>query len=103
MKRVIYYFTGTGNSMRAARVIAGKLTDTAIISMRCDPKTVPASDCEVIGFVFPVYHWTIPAPAVQFIEQLEINADAYIFAVAMPSFIVGVPTARPSPERPIPT
>ena len=88
MKRVIYYFTGTGNSMRAARVIAGKLTDTTIISMRCDPKTVPASDCEVVGFVFPVYHWTIPAPAVRFIEQLEIDPNAYIFAVAMLNYFV---------------
>ena len=90
MKRVIYYFSGTGNSMRAARVIAGQLGDTTIISMRSDPKDVSAADCDVIGFIYPVYHWTMPAPAVRFIEQLEVNPDAYIFTIAMPGFIVGI-------------
>lgn len=93
MKR-IYYFTGTGNSMRAARVIAKALGDTEIVSMRMDPKDVPAADCDVIGFIYPVYHWTMPAPAVAFVEQLEINPDAYIFVVAMPSFICGIACER---------
>ena len=37
--------------MRAARVIAGKLGDTEIVSMRCDPKDVSAAECEVVGFI----------------------------------------------------
>lgn len=90
MKKRIYYFTGTGNSMRAARVIAEKLGDTELVSMRADPAAVPASDCDVIGFVYPVYHWTMPAHAVKFAESLEINPNAYIFAIAMPSFICGI-------------
>ncbi len=90
MKKVIYYFSGTGNSMRAAKVIAEELGDTEIISMRMDPAEVSAENMNVIGFVFPVYHWTMPAPAVKFIRQLKINTEAYIFAVAMPSFICGI-------------
>ncbi len=90
MKKVIYYFSGTGNSMRAAKVIAGELGDTEIISMRMDPAEVPAEDAEVIGFVFPVYQWTMPAPAVRFLTQLKINTGAYIFVVSMPSFICGI-------------
>ena len=89
MKRVIYYFTGTGNSMRAAVRIAEKLGNTEIISMRCDPADVPAEDCDLIGFIYPVYHWTMPAPAVSFVRKLKINPDAYIFALAMPSFVCG--------------
>ena len=42
MKKRIYYFTGTGNSMRAARVIANKLGDVEIVSMRMNPMNVPA-------------------------------------------------------------
>lgn len=94
MKRRIYYFTGTGNSMRAARVIAEQLGDTELISMRCDPREVPATGCEVIGFVYPVYHWTMPAPAAAFVEQLEINPNAYLFVVAMPSFVCGIACER---------
>ncbi len=90
MKKVIYYFSGTGNSMRAARVIAESLGDTEIISMRMDPQEVSAEDAGVIGFVFPVYHWTMPAPAVRFVERLNINPDAYLCGVAMPSLIGGI-------------
>ena len=90
MKKRIYYFTGTGNSMRAARVIANKLGDVEIVSMRMNPMNVSATDCDVIGFIYPVYHWTMPAPAVEFVERLEINPEAYIFAIAMPSFVCGI-------------
>lgn len=89
MRKVIYYFTGTGNSLRAAIKIAQKLGDTTIISMRSNPTKVPATDCDVIGFIYPVYHWTMPEPVVHFIERLEINPKAYIFGIAMPSFILG--------------
>lgn len=89
MKKAIYYFTGTGNSMRASLKIAQKLGDTDIISMRNDPAKVPAADCDMIGFVYPVYHWTMPEPAARFVERLEINPKAYIFVVAMPSFVLG--------------
>ena len=94
MKRRIYYFTGTGNSMRAARVIASALGSTEIVSMRMNPEDVPATDCDVIGFIYPVYHWTMPEPAEKFVEKLDINPDAYIFAVAMPSFIIGFACER---------
>lgn len=90
MKARIYYFTGTGNSMRASRVIAQRLGDAEIVSMRADPGDYSAKNCEIVGFVFPVYHWTMPAPAVSFVEKLEINHDAYVFGIAMPSFICGM-------------
>lgn len=38
--------------MRAARVIAQKLGKTEIISMRTDPKDYPATECDVVGFVY---------------------------------------------------
>lgn len=90
MKNKIYYFTGTGNSMRAARVIAKTLGSTEIISMRTDPRKESALDCDVVGFIFPVYHWTMPAYAAAYVESLEINPSAYVFAIAMPSFVCGI-------------
>ncbi|MCR5596114.1 MAG: EFR1 family ferrodoxin [Lachnospiraceae bacterium] len=89
MRGRIYYFTGTGNSMRAARVIAEQLKETEIVSMRSDPGDFPATDCDIVGFIYPVYHWTMPAPAVKFVEELDINPNAYVFVIAMPSFICG--------------
>lgn len=89
MKGRIYYFTGTGNSMRAARIIAQCIKDTEIVSMRTNPKDYPATDCEFVGFIFPVYHWTMPEPAVKYVEKLDLNPDAYVFGIAMPSFVCG--------------
>lgn len=82
MKKIIYYFSGTGNSMRAAYRIAETLGDTEIVSMRCNPADVPADDADIIGFVFPVYHWTMPKAVVRFIKGLNINTNAYIFGVS---------------------
>ncbi|MCR4691060.1 MAG: EFR1 family ferrodoxin [Lachnospiraceae bacterium] len=90
MGRRIYYFTGTGNSMRAARVIAERIGNTEIVSMKADPSDYSAKDCEIVGFVYPVYHWTMPAPAESFVEKLDINPKAYVFVVAMPSFVCGI-------------
>lgn len=81
-KHTIYYFTGTGNSLRAAQVIAQTLGNTEIISMRCNPADVPSVDSCVIGFVFPIYHWTLTEAVYEFISKLEINPKAYIFAVS---------------------
>lgn len=82
MKKVIYYFSGTGNSMRAAYRIAESLTDTEIVSMHCNPSEVPATDADVIGFVFSVYHWTMPEATITFIKELKINPNAYIFGIS---------------------
>ncbi|MEN6594266.1 MAG: EFR1 family ferrodoxin [Clostridiaceae bacterium] len=81
-KCTIYYFSGTGNSLRAAQVIAKALGNTEIVSMRCNPAEVPAMDSDIIGFVFPIYHWTLHEAAKEFVEHVRINPNAYIFAVS---------------------
>lgn len=81
-RAMIYCFSGTGNSLHAAMGIAERLKPAKIVSMRCDPATFPAVQAEVIGFVFPVYHWTMPALVRAFIEKLPLRRDAYIFGVA---------------------
>lgn len=94
MKNRIYYFTGTGNSLRTAMKIAEKMGETELISMKVDPENVPATDCDTIGFVYPVYHWTVPEPVINFVKKLKINRNAYFFAVANPSFICGFACER---------
>lgn len=80
--KLIYYFSGAGNSLYAATEIAKQIKPAKIISMGCDPMDFPAVDADVIGFVFPVYHWSMPGFVKSFIERLSINPGAYIFAVA---------------------
>lgn len=85
----IFYFSGTGNSMRAAQKIAEYMGNTEIISIKANNQNYNAEDCDVIGFIFPVYHWTLPEPVVDFVKKLKINNNAYIFCLAMPSFVCG--------------
>lgn len=82
MERIIYYFSGTGNSLRAARVIAEELGGARLVSMRNPPGDVPAANADMLGIVCPVYEWDVPKRVKAFVQQLEINPDAYTFMVA---------------------
>ncbi len=89
MKKIIYYFSGTGNSLYTANKIAEAIGGAEIISVRCNADSVPASDADAIGFVCPVYEWDVPGSFKEFIEQLTINPNAYIFMVATYIAILG--------------
>ena len=55
MKNIIYYFSGTGNSLRAVVKIAERIGGAEIISVRCVSENISAENATVIGFVCPVY------------------------------------------------
>jgi len=82
MKKVIYYFSGTGNSFFATTKIAEKIGGAEVVSVRCNPEDVSAEDADVIGFVCPVYEWDIPGTVKEFVTKLKINPNAYIFMIA---------------------
>lgn len=82
MEHIIYYFTGTGNSLRAARVIGRAIGGARLVSMSCDPVQVPADRAHLVGFVCPVYEWDIPKPVKAFVQRLALNPRAYCFMVA---------------------
>lgn len=82
MKNVIYYFSGTGNSLYTARIIAKAIGGADLISVRCDPEKYSAEDADVIGFVCPVYEWDIPGAFREFIKKLRVSTKAYIFMTA---------------------
>lgn len=44
MNKIIYYFSGTGNSLRTARIIAQEIGGAKLISMSNDPSSVPANN-----------------------------------------------------------
>ncbi|MHC4251173.1 MAG: EFR1 family ferrodoxin, partial [Planctomycetota bacterium] len=81
MSSTIYYFSGTGNSLRVARDIAERLDDAELVPLAraSDEQLSPASDA--VGIVFPVYAWGPPRAVVQLLERLVISPDQYLFAV----------------------
>jgi ferredoxin len=73
----IYSFSGTGNSLKAARDIASKCGGS-VVPIR-EPLPIPAPD-DAIGFVFPCYFGAIPNMVERFIRKARFTAD-YFFAV----------------------
>jgi len=83
MKTVIYYFTGTGNSLAAARKIAGALGETELVpiaSLANTPGPI-GPDAGRIGIVCPVYDCGLPVMVADFAERLDLSRAKYTFAV----------------------
>lgn len=79
MKRVILYFTGTGNCLYVARQLGGK--DAELLSipqlMKQDDIVIEADE---IGIVYPIYGHMPPNIVRRFINKARLNAP-YKFAV----------------------
>jgi ferredoxin len=80
-KNAIFYFSGTGNSLYAARAIAVVLGDTEVLSIP-DHFGTSLSGYERIGFVYPIYFGGVPLVVKSFVESLTIPESAYLFAIA---------------------
>ncbi|GHU90411.1 iron-sulfur protein [Clostridia bacterium] len=80
-KNIIFYFSGTGNSLFAARTVAAAL-DGAELAPVADGFGANLSGCERIGFVYPVYFGGVPLVVKNFAESLDIPENAYLFAIA---------------------
>ena len=73
----IFCFSGTGNSLYAARRIAVKI-DADIFNML----SFGEFDDDLIGFVFPTYYWGLPKSVGEFLDNARfINKNAYVFCV----------------------
>ena len=83
MKTIIYYFTGTGNSLAAARKIAAVLGDGELVpiaSLQNIPgEIIPAA--ERVGIVCPVYDAGVPRIVAEFAGRLNLSRAGYTFAI----------------------
>lgn len=79
----IYYFTGTGNSMFAAKEMYKRFQDASLIpvlSLLNTKKIKP--EAKIVGFVFPIYQTTLPIPVRKLLRRMSFENTAYIFAIA---------------------
>jgi ferredoxin len=82
---IIFYFTGTGNSLFVARRIADSTKATLISIPQAISKQRAYKD-DVIGFVYPQYANGLPKMVRRFIMENSFEAD-YFFAVDLYAFI----------------
>ena len=81
MKTCIYYFSGTGNSMRIAKELAEQLGETELIPVaRVMKNNDFLCNYRTVGFVFPLYFCGLPKIIERFINKLELPEATYIFA-----------------------
>lgn len=83
MKTIIYYFTGTGNSLAAAKKIAAVLGDCGLVPIASleDTQGVIVPSADRVGIVCPVYDAGVPRIVAEFAERLDISRAGYTFAV----------------------
>jgi ferredoxin/flavodoxin len=83
VKSVIYYFTGTGNTLAVARDLATELGDTKLIPLRqaMTPGGIIIED-DVVGIAFPIHFLDMPIIVKEFVQQIRFTGSPYIFGIA---------------------
>lgn len=78
----IYYFSGTGNSLHAAKELQKRIPEVKLIPMiSLSDKTSIETTAEEVGFIFPVYMTSIPVHVRKFLHKVNLKSSTYIFAV----------------------
>ena len=88
IKRLIFYFSATGNSLYVSRQIAGEEGTLLSISQEIHNEN-PVYEAEEIGFVCPVYYGGLPTVVADFVDRLLLERPA--------SYCYAVPTCAGSP------
>ena len=80
----IYYFTGTGNSLKISKDLAAKFEDAQLIPMTAAIRTGSIPDSDTIALVFPVYMFGLPRIVSDFIKKFSKQMkNKYIIALAV--------------------
>ena len=80
MATTIYWFSGTGNSLHAAKSLCAGLDDATLVPItRAFHEGVPRTDH--LALVFPVYSWGPPAIVSRFIATLPADVSDDVYAV----------------------
>ncbi len=83
-KNIIFYFTGTGNSLKVARDIAKELDNCEIKLVTNFNESQLEEGYNSVGFVFPVYAGNLPNCFIKFLQNVDFrsNSEAYFYGVS---------------------
>jgi ferredoxin len=91
---VIFYFSGTGNSLYVAKRLAEGLGNARLVpvlqALELEEK---ALSYQQVGIVYPVYMNTAPEPVRTFLSTFDFTKVSYLFAIATHGPIPGKPGA----------
>ena len=80
---MIFYFTGTGNSLYAAQKLAdeGEEIVSIVEALRSKTFHYTLKEGEKLGFVFPVYFYTVSDPVLELVRHLTVENAGFVYAV----------------------
>jgi ferredoxin/flavodoxin len=83
MENIVFYFSGTGNSLKVAKAIIQEFGNGELVSMAKLEKYNIINHYDTIGFVFPLYFAGLPKIVNKFISKLifDNNKNAYYYAI----------------------
>jgi len=83
MENIIYYFSGTGNSLAISKYIADELGETNVVSILSlqTTKTIEES-YQRIGFVIPVYYTHAPTVVINILKNIKLCENQKVFIIA---------------------
>jgi Pyruvate/2-oxoacid:ferredoxin oxidoreductase delta subunit len=80
---ILFFFSGTGNSLNAAIRIQENMENCEILSI---PKVFEEKkfnyEAAKIGFIFPVHFLDAPHLVREFLRKIKITGNPYVFAIA---------------------
>ncbi len=88
MSSAIYYFSGTGNSLAAAKELAAELGDATLYPIPKVMRAVKESErnfspkAETIVIVFPVYMAGLPRMVAEFAARLQVEEGKSVYGIA---------------------
>jgi len=82
MLNIIFYFSGSGNSLKISKDVASQLGDCEIVHIAKAMKVPKVYSNSTIGIIFPVHFWGVPPIVKRFVAQLKTAGSPYIYAVA---------------------
>lgn len=77
---MIYYFTGTGNSLWTAKML-GKELNEPVSNLAEAQETPPECSGSLIGFVFPTYMGDLPWLCKKILLPAKLNPESFVFLV----------------------
>jgi len=80
MQSSIYYFSGTGNSLKIAQDLSNLLPNSELFDISQLSGEV-ITNSKIVGIIFPVYVWGMPLIISDFISRLAPNNNTYYFAI----------------------
>lgn len=93
MKTTIYWFSGTGNTLVAARQLAARLGETELVPLATAVReSIPQADR--VGVAFPVLAFGPPNIVMDFLAKAALPPKAYLFSLCTMGGMAGASHGR---------